>query len=154
LKPNWVTKAISLVLEDEGTRQLEGILSHKELARIWARDEQGQPYAASLHPLFLRLMERFDLCYQIQPEWSGQPVTRSLIPQLLRHQPPAALPVWSPADMRSGKVHIEMTYQLDFVPAGIMSWFIVRTHRYTQGLHWREGAVLTYNEHFARIELF
>jgi internalin A len=61
LKPNWVTKAISLVLEDPITKAAHGILAHVDLARIWSVDEDGRPYAKSLHPLFLRLMERFDL---------------------------------------------------------------------------------------------
>ncbi len=154
LKPNWVTKAISLVLEDDATRRRQGILEHTELARIWAVDEQGQPYDSTLYPIFLRLMERFDLCYQIEPAWLRQPVTRSLIPQLLPYQPPSSLPVWSTEDVNMGKVHVEMTYRLDFIPAGIMSWFIVRTHRYTHHLHWREGVVLAYSSHLARIELF
>ena len=115
-----MTKAISLVLEDEVTRERQGILEHTELVRIWAVDEQGQPYHSTLHPIFLRLMERFDLCYQIAPEWSMQPVTRSLIPQLLPYQPPSSLPVWSTEDMSAGKVHVEMAYHLDFLPAGIM----------------------------------
>ena len=34
-----------------------------------------------------------------------------------------------------------------------MSWFIVRTHRYTQNLHWREGVLLVYQDHQARVEL-
>jgi len=46
-----------------------------------------------------------------------------------------------------------MIYQFDFVPAGIMSRFIVRTHRYTQSLHWREGVFLGYQDHQARVEL-
>jgi hypothetical protein len=41
----------------------------------------------------------------------------------------------------------------NFVPPGIMSWFIVLTHTYTQGLHWREGVRLQYNEHQAEVVL-
>ena len=29
----------------------------------------------------------------------------------------------------------------------------MRTHLYTQGEHWREGVLLTYQDHFARVEL-
>jgi internalin A len=152
LKPNWVTKAISMVLEDETTKN-NGILVHAKLARIWAHDERGRRYDPALHPIFLRLMERFDLCYQIDSQLSRKHVTHSLIPQLLPYQPPSSLPSWTPEQMKAGKVHVEMTYHLDFVPAGIMSWFIVRTHHYTCNLHWREGVVLSYQDHFARVEL-
>jgi Leucine-rich repeat (LRR) protein len=153
LKPNSIVKAINLVLEDKAMRDRSGILVHAELARIWAHDERGQRYDPALYPIFLRLMERFDLCYQIDPQLSWKHVTHSLIPQLLPYQPPSSLPAWTPEQLKAGKVHVEMTYHLDFVPAGIMSWFIVRTHRYTCNLHWREGVVLTYQDHFARIEL-
>ncbi len=152
LKPNWVTKAISKVLEDEATKQ-NGILVHAELAHIWAHDDRGHRYDPSLHPIFLRLMERFDLCYQIDPLLSQKHATHSLIPQLLPYQPPSALPTWTDEQRNAGKVHVEMTYRLDFVPASVMSWFIVRTHRYTCNLHWREGVVLSYQDHFARVEL-
>jgi internalin A len=152
LKPNWITKAISWVLEDEATRNANGILQHKDLPRIWAKDEDGVPYDARLYPLFLRLMERFDLSYQIEPVFPEDHATRSLIPQLLSHQAPTALPSWSPAN--AGQMRVEMTYRFDFTPAGIMSWMIVRTHRYTLGLHWRNGAILNYQGHTARIEIF
>ncbi len=154
LKPNWVTKAISLVLEDPATRDAHGILAHADLPRIWSLDEDRRPYARSLYPIFLRLMERFDLSYQIDPGVPGQPPTHSLIPQLLPYQEPAEVQrVWPPDSTQPGQMHVEMVYRFDFVPAGIMSWFIVRTHRYTRKLHWRDGAILSYEGHLARIEL-
>ena len=155
LKPNWVTKAISLVLEDPVTKAANGILAHADLPRIWSVDEDGRPYARALHPIFLRLMERFDLSYQIEPMVPGQQPTHSLIPQLLSHEEPAEVQhVWPPDPTLPGQMHVEMVYRFDFVPAGIMSWFIVRTHRYTRNLHWRDGAILSYEGHTARIELF
>src|SRR5215813_3749629 len=72
LKPNWVTKAISLVLEDDGVREAHGILAHAELPRIWSVDEMGKPYEPYLYPVFLRLMEKFDLSYQIGTDIPGQ----------------------------------------------------------------------------------
>ena len=155
LKPNWVTKAISLVLEDPATRAAHGILAHADLPRIWSLDEDGRAYARALYPIFLRLMERFDLSYQIEPGVPGQSPTHSLIPQLLPYQEPAEVQrVWPPDSTLPGQMHVEMVYRFDFVPAGIMSWFIVRTHRYTRKLHWRDGAILSYEGHLARIELF
>jgi len=150
LKPNWVAKAISLILEDKGIRDRSCILVETDLSRSWAVDEHGQPYDSALHPLFLRLMERFDLCYPID----SQVETYHFIPQLLPPHPPSSLPNWTAKEMKAGKVHVEITYHLDFVPTGIMNWFIVRTHQYTCSMHWRDGVVLSYQEHLARIELF
>ncbi|MBA2681600.1 MAG: leucine-rich repeat domain-containing protein, partial [Ktedonobacteraceae bacterium] len=152
LKPNWVTKAISLVLEDKSVEKAHGILAHAELPRIWSVDETGTPYEPHLYAVFLRLMEKFDLSYQIGSDIPGQRATHSLVPQLLPHQPPAGLPGW-PERPAQGHTHLQMVYRFDFVPAGIMSWFIVRTHRYTLDKHWREGVLLTYQQHDARVEL-
>ena len=152
LKPNWITKTISLVLEDDKVREAHGILAHAELPRIWSVDEMGKPYEPHLYPIFLRLMEKFDLSYQIGGDLPGQKVTHSLVPQLLPYQPPDDLPDW-PQRPLQGQTHLQMVYRFDFVPAGIMSWFIVRTHRYTLDKHWREGVLLAYQEHYARVEL-
>ena len=154
LKPNWITKAISHVLEDVPTKNAQGILAHADLPRIWAIDEDGQPYDHLLYPAFLRLMERFDLSYQIDPQIPGIPPTFSLVPQLLPYQPPPSVPAWPSPVTVPGQMQIEMIYRFDFIPAGIMSWFIVRTHQYTQHLHWRDGVVLAYRDHGARVELF
>jgi internalin A len=152
LKPNWVTKTISRVLEDNIVREAYGILAHSELSRIWATDEEGHSYEPYLYPVFLRLMERFDLSYQLDPGVPNEYPTHSLIPQLLPHQPPTDLPDW-PKKPELGQAHLQMIYRFEFVPAGIMSWFIVRTHRYTLGKHWREGVLLSYQKHYAKIEL-
>src|SRR6266849_359920 len=152
LKPNWVTKAISHVLADEAISIARGILLHSELPRIWSNDEDGQQYEPHLYPVFLRLMERFYLSYQIEADPPSDHSTQSLIPQLLPYQPPTSLPPW-PTSPIEGQTQVEMVYRFDFLPAGIMSWFIVRTHRYSQNLHWREGVLLTYEGHQARVEL-
>lgn len=152
LKPNWITKAISKVLTDPETSFSKGILVHSRLPEIWAADEDGRPYEPHLYPVFLRLMERFDLSYQIEADIPGEHTTRSLVPQLLPHQPPVDLPSW-PDTPPTNQAQVEMIYRLDFIPAGIMSWFIVRTHPYTRNLHWREGVLLEYEGHQARAEL-
>ncbi|HEX9991123.1 MAG TPA: COR domain-containing protein [Chloroflexia bacterium] len=152
LKPNWITKTIGRVLENETVRKANGILSHSQLPQIWSADEMGRRYDPHLYPVFLRLMEKFDLSYQIEADVPGASSTHSLIPQLLPYQPPADLPLW-PENPPDGQRQVEMVYRLNFVPAGIMSWFIVRTHRYTKDLHWREGVVLEYEGHQARVEL-
>ncbi len=154
LKPNWIAKAISLVLEDKGVQDRSGILVDADLSRIWAVDEHGQQYDPALYPLFLRLMERFDLCSQIDPQQLGEDETCYLVPQLLQPHPPSSLPRWTAKEMKAGKAHIAITYCLEFVPTGIMNWFIVRTHQYTCNMHWREGVVLAHQEHLARVELF
>ncbi len=152
LKPNWISKAISRVLEDPGVRQAGGILAHRDLARLWASDEGGQSYPRALYPIFVRMMERFELSYQLESARPGLPATESLIPQLLPEQPPAGLaPV--PTVPAPGEVLLRLRYALSFVPAGLMSRLLVRTQRSSQRQHWRNGARLAHGGQQAELHL-
>ena len=68
LRPDWLATAMSYVLDDEVTRKdHHGLVSFDRLRQLW-HDPKREPesrYAPELHPLFLRLMERFDLSYKV-----------------------------------------------------------------------------------------
>jgi hypothetical protein len=67
LKPDWLATAISFVLDDKQTRVAHGLVSFARLSQLWndpARAEESR-YDPELHPVFLRLMERFDLSYKV-----------------------------------------------------------------------------------------
>jgi GTPase SAR1 family protein len=67
LQPDWLSTAISYVLDDKDTRDNNGLVEFARLGELWndpARPAESR-YEASLHPLFLRLMERFDLSYKV-----------------------------------------------------------------------------------------
>ncbi|NVM57338.1 MAG: leucine-rich repeat domain-containing protein, partial [Desulfobacterales bacterium] len=152
LKPNWLTRAISRVLDDDITRENGGILAHADFPRIWDKDENGEPYERRLYPLFLRLMERFLISFKLDSQPPHRQATRSLVPLLLPHNPPEGMPPWS--EVLPDQPEVKMVFRLiNFVPPGIMSWFIVLTNPYTQGLHWREGVRLQYKEHQAQVVL-
>jgi hypothetical protein len=68
LKPDWLATAISYVLDDKETREVRhGLVSFERLSLLW--NDPKRPvesrYEADLHPLFVRLMERFDLSYKV-----------------------------------------------------------------------------------------
>lgn len=67
LKPDWLSTAMSFVLDDKQTREGHGLVEFSQLAQLW--NDPARPledrYDARLHPLFLRLMERFDLSYKV-----------------------------------------------------------------------------------------
>ncbi|MDM8544702.1 leucine-rich repeat domain-containing protein [Desulfococcaceae bacterium HSG9] len=67
LKPDWLSTAVSFVLDDQETRENHGIVSFDRLAKLWndPAQESEYRYSPDLHPLFLRLMERFDLSYKV-----------------------------------------------------------------------------------------
>ena len=67
LKPDWLSTAMSYVLDDRVTRENNGLVEFSRLGVLWndpARPPDSR-YDASVHPLFLRLMERFDLSYKV-----------------------------------------------------------------------------------------
>lgn len=67
LKPDWLSTAMSYVLDDKQTRDNHGLVEFARLGELWndlTRPAESR-YDASLHPLFLRLMERFDLSYKV-----------------------------------------------------------------------------------------
>ena len=144
LKPNWLTQAMARVLDDDVTRdQRHGLLDHADFPRIWAG------YDRRLYPVFLRMLERFLISYQLEEPEPGR--KQSMVPLLLPHSPPAQLPPWP--EVLPDQPEVRMVFDLDFVPDGIMSWFIVLTHHYSQDLHWREGVRLHYDGHQADVVL-
>ena len=82
LNPEWLTKAISYVLEDNPTRQAEGVLDHTRLREIW--HDRDESYPSRYHRYFLRLMEKFDISYRLDGD-----ELHSLIAQLVPHTRPA-----------------------------------------------------------------
>ncbi|MEM7531454.1 MAG: COR domain-containing protein [Chloroflexota bacterium] len=67
LKPSWLAAAISFVLDDEETRNAQGLVPFYRLSQLWNNSSRKAEdrYPVELHPLFLRLMERFDLSYKV-----------------------------------------------------------------------------------------
>lgn len=67
LKPDWLSTAVSFVLDDKQTRDAHGLVEFERLSQLW--DDPSRPpemrYDPKLHPLFLRLMERFDISYKV-----------------------------------------------------------------------------------------
>jgi internalin A len=100
-----------------------------------------------LRPVLLRLMEKFDLSYRIEGE------NASLIPELLPFSPTVFSAWCDPLHLSTNECQLSMDFEMNSVPAGVMSWFIVRTHRFTVNKHWREGVYLKNDNHVAKAEL-
>jgi C-terminal of Roc, COR, domain/Ras of Complex, Roc, domain of DAPkinase/Leucine rich repeat len=100
LKPDWLATAISFVLDDEQTRKVgHGLVSFERLGQLWS--DPGRPeanrYPTRLHPIFLRLMERFDLSYRIAEAGIAEAGGTSLIAQLVPDVRPDPVPGWPAA---------------------------------------------------------
>lgn len=159
LRPDWLATAMSFVLDDEATRAAHGLVKFSRLGQLWddkTRTEDSR-YESTLHPIFLRLMERFDLSYRVADPTSrsdSDPV--SLIGQLVPDIRPQNLSdAWksSPAsgDIQQTQIcHIVDASNGQSASAeGLFYQLIVRLHKYSLGrvdynasVHWQRGLVL------------
>jgi hypothetical protein len=135
LNPEWLTKAISYVLQDEQTRDNGGVLEHARLRDIW-QDRPGRAgYPARDHKYFLRLMEKFDISYRLEDE------RRSLVAQLVPYRRPA-LPWDFNAPLAGRLRRLALVCELDDTAPGLMAWLTVRHHQASTGRQWRSGVFL------------
>lgn len=158
LKPDWLATAMSLVLDDEGTRHNHGLVKFERLGQLWNDPARGKElrYPPKLHPVFLRLMERFDLSYRVAgfPD-EGEASCTSLIAQLVPDVRPDISLQW-PAEKVGGDgqqmqiCEIVESAKGQSAPAeGLFYQLIVRLHKYSLGrvkydasVHWQRGLVL------------
>ena len=131
LKPDWAIGAFYKVLDTQSVKDRGGILLHSELEEIW----DASIYPADIHPTLLELMNKFELAYKLPDEMSY------LVAELLPSTEPDF--EWNDTD------NLHFYYRYDFLPAGVITRFIVRVHQdlecKSDGAHlcWREGAVLS-----------
>ena len=141
LKPEWATKAVYKILDTNVVKERDGILLHSELGQIW---DTGT-YPQSVHPKLLELMNKFELAYELPDEKSH------LVAELLPSSEPAF--EWDATD------NLRFYYRYDFLPAGVMTRFIVRLHQDLEEksdgaqLCWREGAVLFWEDTHAFVKV-
>ena len=54
LKPEWLSKAISFVLEDQQAKEQNGLVRHSRLSLLWNdSDRPGDRYPKRLHQVFI-----------------------------------------------------------------------------------------------------
>jgi hypothetical protein len=160
LRPDWLGRAISRVLEDRTTADAKGLARHEHLAHLWSTPGRpdGDVYPAHVHAMLLRLMERFDISYRVALPSPGDPgpegAGMSLVGQLVPTSPLGLESSWGPL---VPKGRSELAQVLEVVddrgrPAtaeGLIYQLIVRLHRYSLGwadyrraVHWSAGMVL------------
>jgi len=172
LRPDWLASAMSYVLDDEQTRTAHGLVKFSRLGQLWddPKREADTRYPTTLHPIFLRLMERFDLSYRVaDPATLGRgdalrrpyeihDETQSLIAQLVPDTTPktedfekAWLPELAPGDIQQTQICriVDAQNGQSANAEGLFFQLIVRLHRYSLGrvnypesVHWQRGLVL------------
>ena len=157
LKPDWLSTAISFVLDDRETREGHGLVEFARLSRLWndpARPAESR-YPAKLQPVFLRLMERFDLSYRVAEARTSEAAGMSLIAQLVPDVRPDPIPGWAARAASGDRQQVQICRIVEAKtgqPAtaeGLFYQLIVRLHRYSLGranykesVHWQRGLVL------------
>ena len=131
LNNQWATDAVYKVLDSEEVKRAFGRFTRRDLATIWADDRY-----ADQHEDLLALMEKFELCYKLPDEKTNT----WLAPQLLSVLQPEALN-WSAAE--SAGTDLQVRYEYEFMPKGLLSQHIVRMQRYVRQpeLAWKSGVV-------------
>jgi internalin A len=133
LRPEWVTKALSLVLGDRAIAASGGIVKDKHLHGLLSRSG----YAANDIPFFMQLMKQFEMLYQLPSQKEPESLVVQLVEQVAPKIPwPDALP--------GGMQERILCCSFDELPEGLMPWLTVRTRLYHTGLHWKNGVFLRY----------
>ncbi len=123
LRPDWATNAVYKVVDTPQIQNNNGQFHFVDLEIIW------KGYAEDKFAHLLELMKRFELCFQI-------PVSQTyIVPELLRPSKP---------DFEWNYVNnLRFEYRYDFMPSGIITRFIVRTHDIIKGcFYWKNGVIL------------
>ena len=154
LKPEWLSKAISFVLEDKQVKEQNGLVRHSHLAQLWDDPARGADrYPKHLHPVFLKLMERCDLSYQVKLLEADAPPTNLMAQLVPSKRPDQWEQDWI---LKAGDTEqTQICRILDGATGrtaeaeGLMYRLIVRFHRYSLGKknyyksrHWKNGMLL------------
>jgi len=145
LQPDWVTATICRVLDSDIVNSEMGVLTRDCMEGIW------QDLDPNMQQHFLHLMERFDLSYRTLEDRDI-----SIVVERLPWEPPAYQRAWRAIESTSNWKQVSMKFQFgSTLPAGLPTWFIARSHRFTTHTHWRQGALFAdgrSREHLALVQ--
>ena len=145
LSSEWGTDAVYKIV-DEQERQLKGrngILYTDDLEKIWSDRER---YPAEYYPHLLNLMEKFQLAFKIDDR-------TYLFAELLENK--QIVLDWDFPRENT----LAVRYEYDFLPAGVMTRFIVSIHKNIATIDgtkqcWKKGVYLIHKSAYALVRLF
>lgn len=159
LKPDWLSTAMSFVLNDDETRKNHGLIKMSRLSRLWndsSRSEEFR-YASRIHPMFIALMHRFDLSYRVAGSpLGGKADGTYLIAQLVPDiKPEVDLDREWPKQLPEGfEQQVQICRIVDakgnsVTAEGLFCRLIVRLHKFSLGredfnksVHWHRGLLI------------
>ena len=114
------------------TRRIErnlGRFTNSDLESIW-----NEPRYGDKHPELLALMINYEICFEFGN--SGNYIA----PELLSPNPVLFNPIKKPG-------HLTFVYKYEFMPAGILTRFIIKIHKLIEeDKFWKHGVVITFEE--------
>lgn len=133
LSPEWGTDAVYKILDAQANilKDRNGLLYYSDLNKIW---DDKTKYPESIYPYILKLMENFQLSFTVEQH------NTFLIPELLGNSA-----IYDDIDFNNKSLNFR--YKYNFLPAGIMTRFIVKAHKFLVDKNgtkvcWRKGALL------------
>lgn len=122
LKPEWATNAVYKILDSKEVITRDGEFDSNLLDSILDGFERDK------RPYIVTLMKKFELCFEVEKDLF-------LIPELLK--PEIIEFDWDYKD------NLRFEYHYDFMPAGIMARFIVRTRNLVYDkTFWKNGVII------------
>lgn len=134
VNPDWAVDGAYAVLDTPSVMSRSGKFSIYDLEEIWKEDQYSEK-----RPELLQLMLSYGICFEIEN-------TQTYIaPQLLSNDP-----VDYQSIERKNSLHFEYVYE--FMPAGILSRFIVKVHPFIEGEnYWKFGVILNFDDTRAEV---
>ncbi|MDQ1349718.1 MAG: internalin, partial [Acidobacteriota bacterium] len=133
LKPEWATGAVYALIDSLEIQQNKGRFNRAHLDRYWDKKK----YPPEKYPQLLRLIEKFELCFNIVG------TDDYILPELLPSQRPA---IDMEAYRSTSTRNLQLHYSFDFMPAGIITRFISRIHYLIRDDHyWNNGVELAFS---------
>jgi len=135
LNTDWAVDGAYAVLDSEVVIRNSGRFTEKDLKKIW-KDPRYNTKRREL----LKLMMSYDLCFKLENSYDY------IVPELLNPNRPRNI------DSIQEKNSLRFTIKYDFMPAGILSKFIVKIHELiVDNQFWKYGVVLKYDKTKARV---
>ncbi|HLP61272.1 MAG TPA: COR domain-containing protein, partial [Candidatus Deferrimicrobium sp.] len=133
LKPEWATGAVYALIDSLEIQKNKGRFNRAHLHRYW----DNEKYPAEKYPQLLRLIEKFELCFNIVG------TDDYILPELLPSQRPA---IDIDTYRSTSRPTLQLYYTYDFMPAGIITRFISRLHYLIRDEHyWNNGVELEFS---------
>jgi len=165
LNPEWATEAVYKLIDTREIQENNGSFKFEDLKRYW----DAKKYPHDKHPELVRLMEKFELCFNFTgtdlhfvPEL--QPPANSKMSEPFYKSVPTPPKIFDKSDKQKllevqepfhekvpGRL-LRFQYHYDFMPEGIVSRFMARMfYLIYENRFWKNRVELKFEDSFAHV---